>query len=232
LVILLCGCPACFFPVGRFFNLTITHTAYQRHNSLHQTCFPLMILLLSLTRLLVSAHLEGSSHRSGLIQRVIRPARLTPPRRSPAAHLLQRGVVCHGPRAAKAPGAATSTMGAPRHGRPHPCSNSTEPRSCSTGYVASCTLASLSPRAARRRRAPCQRASISSKQQLDVAFENVCCKHLFQLLCFRGMLEAFYMDVAKVDRDVAVVVHLCCKILFPMFHLFSECMVQVCLFGC
>ena len=31
------------------------------------------------------------------------------------------------------------------------------------------------------------------------------------------------MDVAKVDRDVAyvaMVVHLCCKRLFPMFHLF------------
>jgi hypothetical protein len=33
----------------------------------------------------------------------------------------------------------------------------------------------------------------------------------------------FYTDVAKVDRDiayVAIVVHVCCKLLFPMFHLF------------
>jgi hypothetical protein len=31
------------------------------------------------------------------------------------------------------------------------------------------------------------------------------------------------MDVAKVDRGVAyvaMVIHLCCKYLFPMFHLF------------
>jgi hypothetical protein len=39
----------------------------------------------------------------------------------------------------------------------------------------------------------------------------------------------FYMDVAKVDRDVAyvaMVVYVCCKILSPMF------MLQVCLSGC
>ena len=28
------------------------------------------------------------------------------------------------------------------------------------------------------------------------------------------------MDVAKVDRDVAMVVHVCCKRLSPMLHLF------------
>jgi hypothetical protein len=34
----------------------------------------------------------------------------------------------------------------------------------------------------------------------------------------------FRMDVAKVDRNiayVAMVAHVCCKRLFPMFHLFS-----------
>jgi hypothetical protein len=33
----------------------------------------------------------------------------------------------------------------------------------------------------------------------------------------------FHVDVAKVDRDVAyvaMVVHVCCKLLFPMFLLF------------
>jgi hypothetical protein len=33
----------------------------------------------------------------------------------------------------------------------------------------------------------------------------------------------FHTDVAKVDRDVAdaaMVVHVCCKLLFSMFHLF------------
>jgi hypothetical protein len=35
----------------------------------------------------------------------------------------------------------------------------------------------------------------------------------------------FRMDIAKVDRDVAYVarvVHVCCKHLFPMFHLFFQ----------
>ena len=40
--------------------------------------------------------------------------------------------------------------------------------------------------------------------------------------CFIGMLQVFYMDVAKVDWDVAyvvMVVHVCCKRLSPIFHL-------------
>jgi hypothetical protein len=39
---------------------------------------------------------------------------------------------------------------------------------------------------------------------------------------FRGMLQLFYIDVAKVDQDVAyiaIVVHVCYKCLLPMFHL-------------
>jgi len=51
-----------------------------------------------------------------------------------------------------------------------------------------------------------------------------------------GMLQLFRMDVAKVDRDVAyvvMVVHICCKLLFSMFHLFFfKHMLQVYLFGC
>ena len=42
-------------------------------------------------------------------------------------------------------------------------------------------------------------------------------------VCFRGMLKVFHTDVTKVDWDVAhvaIVVHVCCKILFSMFHLF------------
>jgi hypothetical protein len=34
-------------------------------------------------------------------------------------------------------------------------------------------------------------------------------------------LQVFYMDIAKVDRDVAyvaMVVHVCCKFMFSMFH--------------
>ena len=43
------------------------------------------------------------------------------------------------------------------------------------------------------------------------------------------------MVVAKVDRDiayVAMVVHVCCKLLFPMFHLFFQSTLQVCLLVC
>ena len=44
--------------------------------------------------------------------------------------------------------------------------------------------------------------------------------------CFRCMLQVFQMDVVKVDRDVAyvaMVVHVYCKGLLPMFHLcFSD----------
>ena len=35
----------------------------------------------------------------------------------------------------------------------------------------------------------------------------------------------FHIDVAKVDQDVAyvaMVVQVCCKLLFPMFHLFLQ----------
>jgi hypothetical protein len=37
----------------------------------------------------------------------------------------------------------------------------------------------------------------------------------------------FRMDVAKVGQDVAniaMVVHVCCKCLFPVFHLLFSCM--------
>jgi hypothetical protein len=42
------------------------------------------------------------------------------------------------------------------------------------------------------------------------------------------------MDVVKVDRDVAyvvLVIHVCYKLLFSMFHFFQR-MLQVCLSGC
>ena len=49
--------------------------------------------------------------------------------------------------------------------------------------------------------------------------------------CFKvfiGILQLFHADVTKVDRDgpyVAMVVHVCCKLLFPMFHL---CFLDAC----
>jgi hypothetical protein len=41
--------------------------------------------------------------------------------------------------------------------------------------------------------------------------------------CFIGMLQLSHTNIVKVDRDiayVAVVVHVCLKLLFSMFHLF------------
>jgi hypothetical protein len=56
---------------------------------------------------------------------------------------------------------------------------------------------------------------------------NVCFK-CFRY--FRGMLQVFRMDVAKVDREVAYVASVsdaCCKRLFEMFHLFHTYIVSV-----
>jgi hypothetical protein len=42
---------------------------------------------------------------------------------------------------------------------------------------------------------------------------------------FVGMFQVFHADVAKVDRNVtyvAMIVHVCCRCLFPMFHLFFQ----------
>jgi hypothetical protein len=39
------------------------------------------------------------------------------------------------------------------------------------------------------------------------------------------MFHLFYTDVAKVDQDVvyvALIIHVCCKRLFPMFYLFFQ----------
>jgi hypothetical protein len=41
--------------------------------------------------------------------------------------------------------------------------------------------------------------------------------------CFRGMLQVLFIDVAKVDRDVAhvvIAIHVCFKCVLQMFHLF------------
>ena len=82
---------------------------------------------------------------------------------------------------------------------------------------------------------------------LDVAYVScICCKCFIWMLCmftmvssvfsvfasasdacfkcFRCMLQVFYIDVAKVDRNVAHVamaIHVCSKCLFKIFHLFQ-----------
>jgi hypothetical protein len=55
---------------------------------------------------------------------------------------------------------------------------------------------------------------------------------VFQMF-HRYMLQMFHMDVVKIDRDiafVAMIVHVFFEPLFPMFHLFFQTMLQVCLF--
>ena len=63
-------------------------------------------------------------------------------------------------------------------------------------------------------------------QQGDVALKAYVTSVCFNCLrYFRGMLHVFYMDVSKMDRDVAhvtMVAHVCCKRLFKMFHLFFQ----------
>ena len=58
-----------------------------------------------------------------------------------------------------------------------------------------------------------------------------CFRCMFQVFqMFLEMLQVFYTDVAKVDRDVAyvkMVLHICCKLLFPMFHLFFQTCVAI-----
>jgi hypothetical protein len=47
--------------------------------------------------------------------------------------------------------------------------------------------------------------------------------HVFKYFrCFVGMFQVFHADVAKVDRNVAMIVHICCKCLFPKFHPFFQ----------
>ena len=80
------------------------------------------------------------------------------------------------------------------------------------------------------------RASIrpSSKQMLllEANVASVCVR-VFQM--FQSYVASVSMDVAKVDREVsyvAMAVHVCCKRLFQMFHLFFKRMLQLCLSGC
>ena len=68
----------------------------------------------------------------------------------------------------------------------------------------------------------------SSKQQGDIALESVCFK-CFR--CFKGVLQVFHIDVAKVDRDiahVAMAIHVYFKCRFQMFQLFQTYVAYIC----
>jgi hypothetical protein len=60
------------------------------------------------------------------------------------------------------------------------------------------------------------------RRSCDVLKTHVASVYFKCFRCFRGMLQVFQMGVAKVDQNVAyvaIVVHVCCKGLFPIFHL-------------
>jgi hypothetical protein len=60
----------------------------------------------------------------------------------------------------------------------------------------------------------------------DIA--SICFKFSRYFIC---MLQMFHVDVVKVDWDVAMTIHVCCKRLFQMFQLFQTDVAHV-LFGC
>jgi hypothetical protein len=69
----------------------------------------------------------------------------------------------------------------------------------------------------------------SSRQQGYIALKAHVASVSFKCFsCFRDMLQGFRTDVAYV----AVAVHLCCKRLFPMSHMFFRRTLQMCLSGC
>jgi hypothetical protein len=60
---------------------------------------------------------------------------------------------------------------------------------------------------------------------LKTCLTNICSR-CFR--CFRGMFKVFRMDVVKVDPDVAMAIHVCCKNFFlKMFHLFQTYVASV-----
>jgi hypothetical protein len=83
------------------------------------------------------------------------------------------------------------------------------------------------PRPEEHQRDPCATGASSSmirpSGKVRLRTGIACCK-----VCLRYfilMLQVFHVDVAKVDQNVsyvAMVVHVCCKLLFPMFELFFQ----------
>ena len=53
--------------------------------------------------------------------------------------------------------------------------------------------------------------------------KNAYCKRIFQVFqMFQRYIVAFHADVVKIDRDIIMVVHVCCKLMFTMFYLFFQ----------
>jgi hypothetical protein len=69
------------------------------------------------------------------------------------------------------------------------------------------------------------------KQQGDITLKARVANVYFKCFrCSRGMLQVFYIGVAKIDRDVAhvaVAIHICFKCMFQLFHLSRTYVVSV-----
>jgi hypothetical protein len=131
----------------------------------------------------------------------------------------------------------SSSRRTPSPAAPAPACYAPRPRCCAPRPVphAHRGAAGVLPRCCPRRRSPleghghCQRHGRrdARPQQGDVAMKahvgSICFKYF---RCFRGMLQLFHMDVAKVDRrwfTCCKCSKACCKCfrgLFEMFHLF------------
>jgi hypothetical protein len=89
----------------------------------------------------------------------------------------------------------------------------------STGAASSVPLASSTPVNSTRRRA-------SNPKQGDIALKAHIARVCFKCFrCFRGMLQVFYADVTKVNRDIAYVANVseaCCKYFKGMLQTFVQ----------
>ena len=59
---------------------------------------------------------------------------------------------------------------------------------------------------------------------LKAHIANICFKYFRG---FRGLLQVFHTDVEKVDRDVAMVVHVCCKLVTNVSPVFQTYVASV-----
>jgi hypothetical protein len=149
-----------------------------------------------------------------LLSRPNCPKKLTSPQRRAASATAP--LLCQ---PASPPPRAQQPVFLPLHraSRPLRPSRACGPAAFFTGAASAAPPASFTPVNSTRRR------DSILKQQRDIALKAYVASVCFKCFrYFRGMLQLSYADVAKVDWDVAhiiIVVHVCCKLLFSMFHL-------------
>jgi hypothetical protein len=145
-----------------------------------------------------------------------------PPRRSAQVPTLRGhfGVPPPPPRCLCPPPRQACPLRAPRVRWPMPRSRCS-PRGARAPHAGAHPGRGAGPRPEAHWRAPCVAAMSSSvirpSNKVTLRAENACYKIMFQVF------QMFHVDVAEVDRNVAyvaMIVHVYCKLLFPMFQLF------------